>query len=40
MSSGAKLVALIEATLRGATPEARDFYQREYSAARELLAAG
>jgi Fe-S-cluster containining protein len=40
VSSGAKLIALIEATLRAATPEARDFFGRERDAARELLRAG
>jgi Fe-S-cluster containining protein len=39
MSSGAKLIALIEATLRNATPEALDFFGRERNAARDRLAA-
>ena len=40
MSSGAKVIALIEATLRDASPEALDFYRREREAARKLIAAG
>jgi Fe-S-cluster containining protein len=40
VSSAAKLIALIEATLRDASPEARDFFGRERDAARKLLAAG
>jgi Fe-S-cluster containining protein len=37
---GANLIALIEASLRDATPEALDFFGRERDRARELLAAG
>jgi len=40
MPPGAKLLALIEASLRGAAPEARDFFERERRRARALLAAG
>ncbi len=40
MSSGAKLVALIEASLRDASPEALEFFRRERAAARECLNAG
>jgi Fe-S-cluster containining protein len=40
MNSGAKLVALIDASLQSASPEAREFFRRERDAARERLAAG
>jgi Fe-S-cluster containining protein len=40
MKPGADVIALIEATLRGATPEALEFFERERRAARELLDAG
>lgn len=40
MSSGEKLIALIEATLRGASPEALEFFRRERDAAGALIAAG
>jgi Fe-S-cluster containining protein len=40
MRPGANLLALIEASLRGAPPEALAFFERERSAARERLAAG
>jgi Fe-S-cluster containining protein len=40
MSSSAKLVALIEASLRDAAPEAMEFFRRERDAARERLSAG
>lgn len=39
MRTGAKILALIEASLREASPEARDFFERERTRARELLAA-
>jgi hypothetical protein len=37
MKPGAEVMRLIEASLRGATPEALDFFERERAAARELL---
>jgi Fe-S-cluster containining protein len=40
MGSGDKLIAVIEATLRDASPEALDFFGRERAAARELIAIG
>jgi Fe-S-cluster containining protein len=40
MKPGTKLLALIEASLREASPEALDFFQRERVAARERLSAG
>lgn len=40
MTAGAKLIALIDASLRDASPEAMEFFRRERAAARECLAAG